>query len=189
MVLSFLTMPGLNQSTSLLKSLGQNMTQVLKPMGIGEDNWPASIGLVSGILAKEVACDWNPQYALCAPRELGTGASQAMMEEKKHKVMAAFYLDGQASSLVEDSDSALGHLSHDFHSQASVLSLFDFILLYFPCISTFAVLVREVSKTWAIISVSWATFLAYIVAVLVFGDDVGATPRVHCAMLCCGIML
>lgn len=189
MVLSLLTMPGLNHSTSILKSLGQNMTQVLKPMGIDEDNWPASIGLVSGVLAKEVVIGTlNTLYA--HPDSWGQVPSKSMMQEKKQEVMAAFSLSNQTSLVFDDSDSAMGHLSHYFHSQASVLAYLIFILLYFPCVSTFAVLVREVSKTWAIISVSWATCLAYIVAVLVFqgftwAQHPGVTLLWFVVALCC----
>ena len=39
---------------SILAIASQNLTPVFAPMGIEEDNWPAVLGIVSGVLAKEV---------------------------------------------------------------------------------------------------------------------------------------
>ncbi|TAK76362.1 MAG: Fe(2+) transporter permease subunit FeoB, partial [Gammaproteobacteria bacterium] len=39
---------------SLLSTVGQWVTPIFAPMGLHTDNWPATVGLVTGILAKEV---------------------------------------------------------------------------------------------------------------------------------------
>ena len=41
-------------SDTLLSWVGQKTTVVLHPMGIENDNWPATVGLMTGVLAKEV---------------------------------------------------------------------------------------------------------------------------------------
>ena len=39
-----------------------------------------------------------------------------------------------------------------------------FVLLYIPCISTIAVIARELNRYWALLSLTWNTVLAYGVA-------------------------
>ncbi len=39
---------------SLLATIGRWITPIFAPMGIHQDNWPATVGLVMGVLAKEV---------------------------------------------------------------------------------------------------------------------------------------
>ena len=38
---------------SVLSSIGKAVTPVLKPMGVSEQNWPAAVGLMTGVMAKE----------------------------------------------------------------------------------------------------------------------------------------
>ena len=42
-----------NTDRSVLADVGKAMTPVLAPMGISEDNWPATVGMITGIFAKE----------------------------------------------------------------------------------------------------------------------------------------
>lgn len=44
-----------NISHSVLSEIGRDVTPVFHPMGIHQDNWPATVGLATGILAKEVS--------------------------------------------------------------------------------------------------------------------------------------
>jgi ferrous iron transport protein B len=46
--------PDKGSPNSMLSVLGKAVTPIFTPMGISQDNWPATVGLVSGILAKEV---------------------------------------------------------------------------------------------------------------------------------------
>ena len=39
---------------SVLSGVGRGITPVLSPMGISNENWPATVSLITGILAKEV---------------------------------------------------------------------------------------------------------------------------------------
>ena len=39
--------------SSVLAVIGKQMTPLLEPMGISENNWPATVGLMSGVMAKE----------------------------------------------------------------------------------------------------------------------------------------
>jgi ferrous iron transport protein B len=61
MVLSFFNSLGTdgsfgneNTDKSVLSNIGQAVTPVFSPMGIEEKNWPATVGILSGLFAKEV---------------------------------------------------------------------------------------------------------------------------------------
>jgi ferrous iron transport protein B len=60
MVLSFFNSLGTdgsfgneNTDKSVLSNIGQTMTPIFSPMGIEEKNWPATVGIFTGIFAKE----------------------------------------------------------------------------------------------------------------------------------------
>ncbi len=42
-----------NRDTSVLSQVGRALTPAFGPMGIEQDNWPATVGIFTGILAKE----------------------------------------------------------------------------------------------------------------------------------------
>lgn len=43
-----------DSENSVLSAMGKSITPVFQPMGVHEDNWPASVGLFTGLFAKEV---------------------------------------------------------------------------------------------------------------------------------------
>ncbi|BBP42613.1 ferrous iron transport protein B [Thiosulfativibrio zosterae] len=43
-----------NQSNSVLSTVAKTATPLVEPLGITEENWPATVGLITGLLAKEV---------------------------------------------------------------------------------------------------------------------------------------
>ena len=42
-----------NSNKSVLSEIGRGLTPAFKPMGIEKDNWPATVGIFTGVLAKE----------------------------------------------------------------------------------------------------------------------------------------
>lgn len=42
-----------NSNKSVLSEIGRSLTPAFKPMGIDNDNWPATVGIFTGVLAKE----------------------------------------------------------------------------------------------------------------------------------------
>jgi len=117
---------GVGETQSLLAKIGQTMTPLFAPMGIQADNWPATVGLITGVLAKEV--------------------------------------------VVGTLNTLYGHLSlaQQFDGQIGAFAYLLFVLLYFPCVSTMAAMVRELHRGWAIFSACWNTGVAYAVAVLFY---------------------
>jgi ferrous iron transport protein B len=64
--------------------------------------------------------------------------------------------------------SVYGLMYKRFDGQVGAIAYMLFVLLYFPCISTTAAMLREVSRAWTIFSVAWTTGVAYAVAVLFY---------------------
>ena len=61
-----------------------------------------------------------------------------------------------------------GVMSHYFAGRLGAFAYLLFILLYFPCISTMAVMQREIGRGWAYFSMLWSTGIAYAVATLFY---------------------
>jgi ferrous iron transport protein B len=173
--------PDKGSSNSVLSVVGKAMTPIFAPMGIVEENWPATVGLVSGVLAKEVVVGTlNTLYTqvgnlsaepdapfdfilamkkavLTIPHELGE-----LKNSLGNPIAAAGGLDEPVN------DSVLGMMAHYFDGQVGAMAYLLFVLLYFPCISATAALARESSRNWAVFSVLWTTGLAYMVAVIFY---------------------
>lgn len=111
---------------SIISILGRSLTPLFSPIGIHPGNWPATVGLLTGVLAKEVV--------------IGT--------------LNTLYQPGQ---MLQQFDGAIGAFAY-----------LIFVLLYFPCISTIAVVARELGKKWACFSVAWSTISAYSLAMLFY---------------------
>ena len=64
MVLGLLQAVPVGPDNSLLSAFGQWIQPLFAPMGISPDNWPAVVGLITGMLAKEVVVgSLNSMYA------------------------------------------------------------------------------------------------------------------------------
>lgn len=99
-VLSFLNSWGTdgsfgNEDTdhSVLSEIGQTIAPVLSPMGVTQENWPAAVGIFTGILAKEaVVGTMNSLYD-----------AMARTENEKNATAADSVVEGAAAQEEEDS--------------------------------------------------------------------------------------
>ena len=99
-VLSFLNSWGTdgsfgNEDTdhSVLSEIGQTIAPVLSPMGVTQENWPAAVGIFTGILAKEaVVGTMNSLYD-----------AMARTENEKNATAADSVGEGSAAQEEEDS--------------------------------------------------------------------------------------
>lgn len=177
-----------NQPTSVLSVVSQKVTPVLAPMGIHQDNWPATVGVVTGIFAKEaVVGTLDALYSgLSEPLVENTttvwqqtGAAVASIGENAQG-LAASLLDPLGLSLgrydsVEEAASDQGVRAQTFATMAALFvtpwaafSYLVFILLYTPCVAVMGALVREQGRRWAVVVIGWSTVLAYSVATIVY---------------------
>lgn len=174
---------------SVLSEFGQMITPVLAPMGIQQDNWPATVGLITGGLAKEVVVGtlntlytqrqniqgFEPeQYSLWAGLK---SALRQTYDGFKNLDVAAFANPFTANEADHHmGKGAMGHMVVAFGSGLSAFVYLLFVLLYVPCVSTVAVTVREVGRAFGVISTLWSLSVAYVLSVMLYQ---GATMLSH----------
>ena len=170
---------GEGDSQSILSMIGQWATPLFAPMGIHADNWPAMVGLVTGVLAKEVVVGTlNSLYsqvghftsALAGPDgfHLMTGLSQALQSipQNLSQIATMFGNPVLAQAPISAVNQGVYGLMYErFDGQVGAFAYLLFVLLYFPCISTMAVMMRELHRGWSIFSAFWMTGVAYGTAV------------------------
>lgn len=201
-VLSFLNSLGTdgsfgNEDTqeSVLSSMSKALTPVVEPMGVTEDNWPATVGIFTGIFAKEAVVGtldaMYSQIGAAEAEEGGEGEEEgfdfwAGIAESFETIpanladVAGTALDPLGISIgdVSDPEAASEDLEVDANIFGSMVNLFDgkigafayllFVLLYFPCVAAIAAVYRETNLGWTVFAGLWTTGLAYIVAVLFY---------------------
>lgn len=165
---------------SLLSFLGQWITPLFSPMGITQDNWPATVGLLTGMLAKEVVVGTlNSLYAqvghfgeiAVAQFDLWAGLKAALwsIPHNLSELGSALMNPVLASAADnETSQSVYGMMMTHFDGQVGAYAYLLFILLYIPCVSTMAVIRQEANKQLMWISIIWSFVVAYSAGVLFY---------------------
>lgn len=178
-VLNSLTLHGSltveGSQTSLLAFVGRLFTPLFAPIGIHQDNWPATVGLLSGVLAKEVVVGTlNSLYTHMGHLALTIDQFQLLPTLKAAVMTIPVNLLGLGQALLNPllasapehgmSLNVMGQMYQRFDGQVGAFAYLLFVLLYFPCVSTIAAMARELGKSWAWFSVAWTTIVAYGVA-------------------------
>ncbi len=168
------------QQPSLLAKVGQSVTPLFEPMGVQVHNWPATVGLVTGVLAKEVVVGTlNTLYSQSAQLEPAVQAHFRLSASLKEAFSSVFInLSSLGDALMnpwvaseaphEMNRAVYGVMYQRFGGKESAFAYLLFVLLYFPCVSTVAAMRREVGGGWAAFSMVWSTGLAYSAAVLCY---------------------
>ncbi len=170
---------GNHAERSALATVGRTITPILSPLGVKKDNWPATVGLATGILAKEVVVGTlNTLYSEKAHFIThndnfnfwgGLKAAVYSIPENLSQLSSAFANPIAADEAPHDiNKTAFGELFKEFGSKSAAFSYLLFVLLYFPCVSTMAAMRREIGKRWMLFSVFWSTGLAYGLAVMCY---------------------
>jgi len=202
MVLAFLNSLGTdgtfgNEDTenSALSSMSKVITPALYPLGVTDDNWPATVGIFTGIFAKEaVVGTLNSLYdgmdtsaafeAGAEPEEEAgfwgaIGASFATIPANLSD-LAGTVLDplglavGDVGSFeaaaeeLEVSVGTFGSMVTLFGSKVAAFAYLLFVLLYFPCSAAIAAVYRETNLAWTMFTGFWTTFLAYFAATIFY---------------------
>ncbi len=164
-------------SVSILSWLGQSLTPIFAPMGLHPDNWPATVGLLTGTLAKEVVVgSLNTLYAQMGHLTQAVPASIDFIGELQRAVWSipenlahlgdAFQNPLHANAAMEgSSQSVYGIMYQHFDGKAGAYAYLLFILLYIPCISTMAAIRQEASRRLMWFSIGWSLMVAYVTAV------------------------
>lgn len=158
-----------------LTYIGRAATPLFEPMGVEKDNWPATVGLMTGILAKEVVVGTleslyinnNINNSTAIPSS--STSSKSDMQATVNQSSAIQSSTSDTSGTLDTSDSTiLPILAERFGGTANAFAYLLFVLLYFPCVSVLAAIARELNMRWALFSAVWTTGIAYSVAVLFY---------------------
>src|SRR5512147_476052 len=205
-----------NQDTdrSVLAAAGKSITPALAPMGISEDNWPATVGMLTGIFAKEtVVGTLNALYASLSedtPEPGGEGASfvlwggiraafatiPANLAELADRVFDPLGLNiidtGDLAAAAEAQEVAVGtfgEMASRFDGQIGAFAYLLAVLLYMPCVSAIAAIYRETGLGWAVFASLWTTGLGYGAAVVAFQAGTFGRDPVRATAWICAILL
>jgi ferrous iron transport protein B len=172
---------------SILSAASRQITPVFAPLGVERDNWPAVVGIFSGVLAKEVVVGTLDNLYTSLSQE-GASAQQTApgvwVELKEAAATVPANLAALRDSIVDplgldvgdisDTQAAasdqgvnqgvFGTMRDRFDGQAGAFAYLLFVLLYFPCVATIGAIKREAGRTWALFVAGWTTLVAYITA-------------------------
>lgn len=167
---------------SLLAVTSQAITPAFAPIGIDEDNWQATVGIFTGLFAKEVlVATLNSLYQ--DPEEssdefdLSEQLGEAVASIGDNLMAIADLLldplglsSADVSSVEEAAESqdvsmtTMERLASHFDGKHGAFAYLLFILLYAPCASALGAMAREFNGRWAFFIALWTTVLAYVVA-------------------------
>jgi ferrous iron transport protein B len=165
---------------SLLSIVGTWLVPVFSPLGIHADNWPAAVGLLTGVLAKEVVIGTlNTLYAQMGHFSFASAgefhflasmqAAWQTIPENLSQLGGALANPVLAKApMTPLNQNVYGLMAQRFDGQVGAFAYLLFVLLYFPCVSTLAAMLRELPRRWAIFSAVWTTGIAYCIAVMFY---------------------
>ena len=168
---------------SALAEVGQVITPVFMPIGMGEDNWPAAVGVFTGVLAKEaVVGTMDALYSDVAGSSDQTDYISPLANLKDSGIILWDNLTGAVNTLVDPlglsavSDAkqaetlSLGHQKMEslFNGWQGAFAYLVFVLLYTPCAAAIGALVKEGGLLWTGVVTGWSTSVAYVGAVCTY---------------------
>ncbi|WP_035984735.1 Fe(2+) transporter permease subunit FeoB [Leptolyngbya sp. KIOST-1] len=203
MVLSLLNSIGTDGSignedseNSILSALSQRVTPAFAPMGLTQDNWPATVGIFTGVFAKEaVVGTLDALYSQLA-RDQASAAGVDLGEEEfdffgqigeafatipaNLAALSGTLLDplglsiGDVSNLEDAAEeqaiayTTFGQMALRFDGRVGAFAYLLFVLMYFPCVAAMGAVYRETNAGWTAFVGLWTTGLAYWSAVLFY---------------------
>ena len=91
--LNYIPMPGAAPSMTIMSYIGQLLTPLFAPLGIQASNWPATVGLLTGFLAKEVVIgSMNTLYSQMIAVGVGSTSLEVMRAQFAGQAAAFAYL-------------------------------------------------------------------------------------------------
>ena len=173
---------------SVLSVIGKAITPAFAPLGIQEDNWPATVGLFTGMFAKEAIVgtldalytESESEADAGAPDLLGAAGEAFTSIGTEFIALADTLTDPLGISIGDVSDaeavaeeqevqgSTLTNMANLFVSPFAAFCYLVFILLYAPCVAVLGAVNKEAGWRWTLLVFSWSTALAYIAATVTY---------------------
>jgi len=181
-----------DSDSSLLAAVGRGIAPAFSPMGLDRENWPAAVGIFTGVLAKEaVVGTLDAAYSALGADPTADGAGEAFdlggglaaaLATMPANLLDALgtWADPLGLSVGDVSDQAavaeaqevstgtFGAMMQRFDGAAGAFAYLLFILLYFPCTATIAVVYQEAGTRWTLFVAAWTTGLGYGIATLYY---------------------
>jgi ferrous iron transport protein B len=165
---------------TLISDLARGITPVFAPMGVSADNWPATLGILTGALAKEVVAgtlgsvygrqvqDETPLPSLT--EALGTAVSTTgeNLLSLPSKLFDPLDLAGANAQAADAGEVSFGAMAMAFDGTVGAFAYLLFILTYFPCVATLGAIRREAGPRWAGFVAVWSTGMGWCVATLFY---------------------
>ena len=177
-----------DSENSVLSVVGKTITPVFSPLGIEKDNWPATVGLFTGMFAKEaIVGTLDALYS--EPSSKNSSAAPELVLAIKEAVssigaelaaLGGALTDPLGISIGDVSDvnavaeeqevnsSTLTNMATLFGSPFSAFCYLVFVLLYAPCVAVLGAVNKEAGWHWTLLVFSWCTSLAYISATVIY---------------------
>ncbi len=179
-----------NRENSVLSAIGKTITPAFSPMGIQESNWPATVGIFTGIFAKEVVV--GTLDALYSRIGVDTEAAKSTFSVTDTLRQAVATVPANLATLADQLTDPLGidlgdlgdtagqaaeqnvtlgtiaQMQRLFESPRAAFAYLVFILLYMPCVATIGAIFKEIGAFWATFSTLWSVVMAYTVAVICY---------------------
>ena len=200
MILSLLNSVGTDGSfgtqdskDSILAATSQSVTPLFAPMGVTQENWPATVGIFTGVFAKEAMVgSLDSLYGQLALEESGEVAEEdgfdfwggigeafatipANLADLGNQILDPIGLnigDVQDQAVVaEEQEVAVGtfgQMSQRFDSKVGAFAYLLFVLMYFPCVAATGAVYRETNLGWTLLVAGWTTGLGYWVATMFY---------------------
>ncbi|MGL6316248.1 Fe(2+) transporter permease subunit FeoB [Vibrio sp. WXL103] len=154
-----------DSDNSVLSQVAKVVTPVFSPMGIEQDNWPATVGIITGIFAKEAVIGtlnnlYTSEEEVEEEYDLLGSLEEAVMSIPQNLADLSFSDPlgvevGDLSDLAEVAEeqevnsSIFDNINQQFASVHAAFAYLIFILLYTPCIAAMGAYVREFGQVFA----------------------------------------
>lgn len=169
----------LNIDETFLAITGKSVTPIFKPMGLEQDDWPASVALFTGLFAKEaIISTINAIYGQQEASIVNAEDPLVSSEQSEANTILNYFvlLIKDAFGSISDSFMALfrvdsfeeegaGKYLKERFTPAMGYSYLLFVLLYFPCVAALAASIKEMGWIFSIAMALYSTILAWAVAV------------------------
>ncbi len=185
-----------DSENSILSAIGKGIVPIFQPMGMKESNWPAAVGIFTGIFAKEAVIgtldalysrlDAGPDEAAAGEGENfdfwgGIGESFATIPVALAELTLPFSVSGLLGAEVEEygsldkaaaglevETSTPSALTRRFDGRAGAYAYLLMILLYMPCVAAIAAVYRELNWQWTLFSALYLSGLAWLTSTLFY---------------------
>ncbi len=195
--LSFLNSMGTDGSfgnedsdSSVLAIIGKSITPVFAPIGLQRENWPATVGLFTGLFAKEAVVgtldalysreESNQEEGLGRPDmtaavlsavgSIGDNLTEltgSLGDPLGIRLESSGSIEGAAAQQGVTS-STLTNMASMFDSRFAAFCYLVFILLYAPCVAVLGATAKEAGLTWMLLMFFWTTGLAYVTSSCIY---------------------